>query len=687
VMRFTAPKASRGIPLFVVWWVMAALSGAAFAQQTGTVSFSQSTYFVNIDQSNAVITVSSSGSTDTVAFVGFATSDGTATSGVNYVATTGTVTFATNTIGATFSITILGNVPLQSTQSLNLALSNPIGATVGTPSTAVLSIINTNAQQLAFLLSAFSVNGDQSNAVITVVRTGGTNGTISADYATSDGTAKAGIDYVTSTGTVTLADGIVSNTFMVPIVLPENPFSTNQTVNLTLTNPQGAVLAVPFHAVLTIVANGSPILQFGAADYHVHEHVGRATINVLRFGDSSGTASVAYATSDGTGKNGVDYLSTNGTLVFTAGVESASFSFQFIEFRDFQSNKTVIASLNNVVGASLGTQVTAVVTIINDVTQTIALTNGGGDLVTMTLQHAGTMQTTTTEPVDIVLSDTDETSLLAIRVKKHGAGPGLLEVNGITGDGECRSINAPDIDLVGSGVQVSGYLKLLAVHDILNGASVIAGGDTNNDTKIIAHDINGATIDVTSRIASLMAARFVGGTINAPHLGKMVLKGDKRNGIPGDCDAAITLSGVGVPSNQNTLGALMASGAISNTSINVAGNVGHIVAAQMMDSTVYVGFTPTDPSNPMLGGTFVPGLYLESLSILSKVDGFANSDVAAEIIDNVHLASVVTDNGGLPFGVQANQSIALVVTKTPPFKWISTGGTDQSSGDFHVILP
>ncbi|HUJ71746.1 MAG TPA: Calx-beta domain-containing protein, partial [Verrucomicrobiae bacterium] len=536
------------IPLLVVWWVVTAFSGLAFAQQTGTVFFSQSSYFVNIDQTNEVINVDFTGSTDTVATVDFATSDGTATAGVNYVASTGTVTFATNTLVATFNVSILGNVALQSTQTVNLVLSNATGgATLGTPSTATLSIINTNAQQLAFLQSAFSVNGDQSDAVITVVRIGGTNGTVSADFSTSDGTAKAGIDYTTATGTVTFADGVLTNTFMVPIVLPEKLLSTNQTVNLALSNPQGAVLASPSDAVLTIVANGPTVLQFGAATYHVHEHVGRATVTVLRFGDSSGTATVDYATSDGTAKSGVDYLSTNGTLVLTAGVESASFSFQFVEFQDFQSNKTVIATLSNAGGGILGTQTTAVVTIVNDVTQTITLTNGGGDLVTMTLQRAGTMQTTTTEPVDIVLSDTDETSLLAIRVKKHGAGPGLLEVDGITGDGECRSINAPGVDLVGSGVQVNGYLKLLAVHDILNGAGVIAGGNTNNDTKIKAHDIDGATIDVTSRIESLTAARFVAGTINAPRLFKMVLRGDKRNGISGDCEAAITLSGDGVP--------------------------------------------------------------------------------------------------------------------------------------------
>src|ERR1017187_3523529 len=170
-MRFTTPKSLMGIPLFVVWWAVAAFSGVAFAQQTGTVFFSQSSYVVNIDQSNTTITVDFSGSTDTVASVNFATSDGTATAGVNYVATTGTVTFATNVLSAAFNVSILGNVPLQSTQTVNLALSNPTGfTTLGTQPTAPLLIINTNAQELAFSQTTYSVNGDQSDAVITVVR-------------------------------------------------------------------------------------------------------------------------------------------------------------------------------------------------------------------------------------------------------------------------------------------------------------------------------------------------------------------------------------------------------------------------------------------------------------------------------------------------------------------------------------
>ena len=675
----------------VVGWALTVFSGVAQAQ-TGTVAFSQSTpYTVDVNQSNVVITVNFTGSTDGVAAVDFATSDGTATAGVNYVASTGTVTFATNVLSGTFPVSILGNVAQQSTQTVNLTLLNPTGfAILGTPSTATLLIINTNAQQLSFLSSTFFVNGDQSNAVITLVRTGGTNGTVSIDFSTSDGTAKAGVDYTATNGTVTFATGVLTNTFMVPIVLPENPYSTNQTVNLTLSNPQGAVLGGPSQAVLTFVANGPPLLQFSAADYHVHEHVGRATLTILRFGDSSGTASVDYATSDGTAKNGIDYLGTSGTLIFPPGAESVSFSFQFVEFRDFQSNKTVIASLSNPggTGTSLGTQVTAVVTIVNDRPQTIAFTSGAGDSVTMTLQRAGTMQISTNDPPSIVLSDTDAASLLTIRVKKGGAGTGVLSGDGITGDGDCRAIDAPGVDLVGSGVQISGYLKQLRVHDILNGAAVTAGGAVDQGTKIVAHNIDGATIDVGSRIQTLQAARFGAGTINAPRIAKMSIKGDRHNGIPGDCEAAFELSGDGVPAGGSTLGTLVVAGAITNTSINIAnGNVGSVAAAEMVDSTIYVGFTPGDPNNPLLGGTFVPDLRLGSLSVKSSVNGFANSVVVAAIIGGVHLGSVLADNGGLSFGVLANQSISSVTVKTPSFKWSRTGATNQSLGDFHVIKP
>ena len=62
---------------------------------------------------------------------------------------------------------------------------------------------------LAFDSAAFQVSEDSELgfATITVRRSGGTSGTVSADYASSDGTAQAMLDYAFAGGTVVFGDG------------------------------------------------------------------------------------------------------------------------------------------------------------------------------------------------------------------------------------------------------------------------------------------------------------------------------------------------------------------------------------------------------------------------------------------------------------------------------------------------
>ena len=663
-------------------------TGTARAQ-TGTVVFSQSAYTANASQSNAVITVIFSGTTDQVASVDFSTSDGTAMAGVAYVAISNTLNFAGGILTNTASIPLLNNGMAGSTQTVNLALSNPTGSAVlGIPSTAVLSIINNEIEQLQFAQASFSVDDTDTVATITLVRIGATNGTVTVNFSTSDGSALAGVDYTMTTGTVTFADGVLTNTVTIPI-LPPGPLETNKTVNLTLTTPTaGASLGSPIHAQLIIMATGPQTIQLSAAAYNVHEHVGRATVTAIRFGDASTQDTVNYATSDGTASNGVDYFSTSGTLVFAPGAARSSFSFSIQTFKTFQSNKTVNVTLSNPVGATLGTPTAAVVTIVNDEPQTITFTNAGGGVVTLLLKFAGTMSPAHLEPLDLTLSATDSGSILTIKVKKNKGGTGSLQIDQIIGDGGCRLIDAGDFDVVGAGIELGDYLKQLKIHDLLNGAGIVANGAANQSTSISAHDLDdGCAIDLGSRLSKLTAARLGdGATIVAPAIGSISIKGDKRNLIPGDFRGSIAASGDGIATNQNALGKLAVSGMISNASIVVAnGGVGSISAFQMIDSTVFVGYTPTDPGNPLASGTFVADLRLGSVSVRSLANGFVNSDLAASIVGNVKLSTVMAPNGGLIFGVAASQHVGGVTVKTPPFRWMSNGADDQSLGDFHVL--
>ena len=72
----------------------------------------------------------------------FATSNGTAAAPGDYTAVSQTVSFADgDTANKTISIPIINDTTAEANETVNLTLSSPTGgATLGTPSTAVLTI-------------------------------------------------------------------------------------------------------------------------------------------------------------------------------------------------------------------------------------------------------------------------------------------------------------------------------------------------------------------------------------------------------------------------------------------------------------------------------------------------------------------------------------------------------------------
>ena len=75
--------------------------------------------------------------------------------------------------------------------------------------------------------------------LVTLSRAAG--GSLSVDYATSDGTAQAGTDYTAKSGTLTFGTGQTSQTIEVA-VLDDAHDEGEETLTLTLSNPSGAVL-------------------------------------------------------------------------------------------------------------------------------------------------------------------------------------------------------------------------------------------------------------------------------------------------------------------------------------------------------------------------------------------------------------------------------------------------------------
>lgn len=88
---------------------------------------------------------------------------------------------------------------------------------------------------------------------IAVTRTGGSSGAVTATFTTTDGTAVADTDYTGLNATVFFADGDTGQRVVRVPILPDQVDETDETVNLTLSQPGGcAALGTQTTAVLTI---------------------------------------------------------------------------------------------------------------------------------------------------------------------------------------------------------------------------------------------------------------------------------------------------------------------------------------------------------------------------------------------------------------------------------------------------
>ena len=141
------------------------------------------------------------------------------------------------------------------------------------------------------------------------------------------------------------------------------PVSLGQSIAATATDPAGNTSG--FSACRENRAPGS--LQFSAATYSFAENGGTATITVTRTGGSDGAVSVSYTTSNGTAIAGSDYTPRFGTLYFNNEVTSQSFTVPLTNDSLDEAHETINLTLSNATnGATLGSQSTAVLTVLDD---------------------------------------------------------------------------------------------------------------------------------------------------------------------------------------------------------------------------------------------------------------------------------------------------------------------------------
>jgi photosystem II stability/assembly factor-like uncharacterized protein/subtilisin-like proprotein convertase family protein len=231
-------------------------------QSPGQLQFGTTNYSAN-EGETASVTVARSGGSLGAVTVDYATSNGTAMggascgNGVDFINRSGILSFPDGVTSQVVPVQMCLDPDSDPSETFSVALSNPTGgAAIGTNNTASVRIIHVDETTLQLIAARFH---GREGTTETIVLTRITNqiGTVTVDYATSNGTATGGtscmegIDFIHQSGTITFDPGVSVHSFDIP-TCSDSAVETIETANMTLSNPVGAALGVQSSSELYI---------------------------------------------------------------------------------------------------------------------------------------------------------------------------------------------------------------------------------------------------------------------------------------------------------------------------------------------------------------------------------------------------------------------------------------------------
>lgn len=255
---------------------------------------------------------------------------GFALEGEDFRATQGTLVFAPGETAKTVSVLLVDDAAIEGAELFELALANPVGATLTDARGAVLIGASDAAGSAAPLIRVADVVASESDGAAELVFTLSAPSTqaVSARWSSGAGSALAfnnsGHDFFNASGTVTFAPGETTKTVRIELA-DDTAAEPRQSFPVALSGASGGTLERT-SALVTIVdddaAAGRPFVSAGDATVDEHAGVARFTVTLDRPAtaavsvDFTTAANGAYA---GSATAGSDFTPRQGTLGFAPG--------------------------------------------------------------------------------------------------------------------------------------------------------------------------------------------------------------------------------------------------------------------------------------------------------------------------------------------------------------------------------
>lgn len=329
--------------------------------------------------------------------VDYATQDGGALAGMDYVARRGTVTFAPGTIEQTIFVEIIGDATSETDASFGIALSDATGALLA-DALATVTIRNDDGLAIGDVTAAEGNGPSPTSFLLPVRLLAASTGPVSVDYATGAASATAGSDFTSATGTLTFSAGETEK-FISVTVAGDTDAEASETFTVTLSNPVGATL-VDASGLATITNDDGFVID----DLRIVEGTKAldtsATLTIRLLSPLAELASIDWSTVDGTATSGVDLVASSGTAIFAAGETTATITVPVTADSETEQGETFTVVLSNPAQAAVA-DAEATVSIVDDDGLSIAdvfVTEGdsGSSTATFTVTLRSTLPSTAT---------------------------------------------------------------------------------------------------------------------------------------------------------------------------------------------------------------------------------------------------------------------------------------------------
>ncbi|MDC1184895.1 hypothetical protein N8080_02850, partial [Alphaproteobacteria bacterium] len=466
---------------------------------------------------------------------------GTGTEGTDF----GTVSDITISAGSTTGTTSftptddsIYDAASNETAGISVSAVNGGSATEnGTQAVTITITDNESAPTVTLTTSATSIAENAGTSLtLTATLSNGTYQDVTVALGTA-GTSTEGTDYTDGSGNVddiTISGGSTTGTVS---FTPTNDSTVegNETAIISITGVSNGSASENGTQAVTITITDDDSGNFSVADVTAAESVGNATFTVSLSNAFSGSETIDYATSNDTATAGSDYTATSGTLTFSAGDTSKTFTVAVTDDSTDENDETATITISNASDGSIS-DATATLTItdndgtpslsINDVStsdessastnMTVSLSNVSSKTITVDYatsngtatadsDYTGTSGTLTfsagetskTIGVTVLTDSTDENNETVTMTLSNASNASISDSTGtftITDDDSAPSLSINDVT---TSDESNAATNMTVTLSAASGKSVTVDYATSNSTATASSDYTAASGTLT----------------------------------------------------------------------------------------------------------------------------------------------------------------------------------------------